>query len=98
MSSRDQQEYQKLSKLSGTQFDHEYMRYEAWKQHSDLNKVEHEANVASNPQTKDYAKAQVTPVREASQSAEQIASSMGVGMNQSATNHGYKTAQTPASR
>jgi putative membrane protein len=84
--SRDQQEYQKLSKLSGTQFDHEYMRYEAWKQHSDLNTVQHEASTATNPQVKDYAQAQVSPVRDASQSAEHIASSMGEGLNHTATN------------
>lgn len=92
-----QHEYQKLSQLSGQQFDREYMRYESMKQEKDLNLVQHEANNSNNTQVKDFAQAQVVPVREAAQSARQISSGMGnspqwanhSGNNTSANSHAW---------
>ncbi|HKT89797.1 MAG TPA: DUF4142 domain-containing protein [Candidatus Sulfotelmatobacter sp.] len=71
-------EYDKLAKLSGTEFDKEYMKYEAWKQEKDLGSVRHEITSTNNQTVKDYARKEEPPVKQAAQSARQIASSLGV--------------------
>ncbi len=78
------QEYDRLAKLSGSQFDQAYMKYEARKQEADLDAVQHEINSTNNQQVKTYAQKEETPVRQASQSAQHIANSMG--MQTSASN------------
>lgn len=75
--STDKSEYYYLSKLSGKAFDKAYMSYEDAKQHADLIMVQGEANTAKNQQIKNYAQKEVTPVREAAQSAKQITQSLG---------------------
>jgi putative membrane protein len=75
--SMDKQEYKKLSNMSGQQFDKAYMSYEARKQEADLDLVQREIKNTNNTQLKDYAQKEETPVREASQSAQQISSSLG---------------------
>jgi predicted outer membrane protein len=69
----DQAEFYYLDKLSGKSFDQEYMSYEDAQQAADLIMVANEAKAAKNPQIKSYAQKEVTPVREAAQSAQQIA-------------------------
>lgn len=70
-------EYYYLSKLSGKAFDKAYMNYEDAKQNFDLIVVAAEAKEAKNPQVKAFAQKEETPVRQAAQSAKQIAQSMG---------------------
>jgi putative membrane protein len=74
----EKNECDKLSKLSGTQFDKEYMKYEAWKQEKDLGSVRQEITSTKNQTVKDYARKEEPPVKQAAQSAEQIATSLGV--------------------
>lgn len=71
------QEYDRLSNLSGKQFDQAYMKYEARKQEADLDAVQHEINSTNNQKVKNYAENEETPVRQASQSAQRIDKSMG---------------------
>lgn len=75
--STDKAEYYYLSKLSGKSFDKAYMDYEDAKQRADLIMVKNEAAGAKNPHLKAYAQKEETPVRQAAQSAKQIAQSLG---------------------
>lgn len=72
------QEHDKLSKLSGQQFDREYIQYESRKQAADLNVVKSETTAATNRVVRNYAVKEETPVWQASQSAEKIAQSMHI--------------------
>ena len=73
----EKQEYDRLSKLSGKQFDQAYMKYEAHKQGRDLADVQHEISSTNNHQVKTYAQNEETPVKQAAQSAQQVDSSLG---------------------
>lgn len=70
-----QAEFYYLDKLSGKAFDQEYMSYEDAQQASDLIVVANVAKSATDPRIKSYAQKEETPVREAAQSAAQIAQS-----------------------
>lgn len=85
-SQRQQQEYETLSHLNGSQFDQAYMRYEARKQSADLNMVNHEMQSTSDQPVQNFASNQQSPVRQASQRAETIASNMGQSWNQNPNN------------
>lgn len=58
-------EYERLSKLSGAQFDRAYIDYEVARQHQDLDMVQHESNTTKNDQVKSFAQREETPVRNA---------------------------------
>lgn len=75
---KEQHEYTKLSSLSGNQFDQEYLKYEANRQQQDLGMVQQEVKDTKNPQLKSFAEKEEAPVRDASASAHQLATSMGV--------------------
>ena len=81
-----QAEYQKLSQLSGKEFDKEYIKYEAQQQSTDLDLVKGEINSTTDTTVKDYATAQETPVRKASDKANQLAAKMGLPTSPSAHN------------
>jgi len=83
-------EYQKLSQLSGKQFDKEYIEYEAQQQSTDLDLVKGEINSTTNTKVKDYATAQETPVRKASDKANQLAAQKGLPASQNAQNQSPK--------
>ena len=70
-------EYQYLSRLSGKAFDKAYMSYEDQKQAADLIMVQNEAATAKDPQVKQFAQKEETPVQKAAQSARQIAQGLG---------------------
>jgi hypothetical protein len=53
------------------------MSYEDAKQRADLITVQNEASATKNQQIKSYAKKEVTPVRQAADSAQQIAQTLG---------------------
>jgi putative membrane protein len=58
-------EYDRLSKLSGHEFDRAYIDYEATRQHQDLDMVQHEINTTKDAQVKSFAQQEETPVRNA---------------------------------
>lgn len=72
----DKAEYYYLSRLSGQDFDKAYMSYEDAQQNSDLIVVQNEVEATKNQQVKAYAQKEETPVREAAQSAQQIAQAL----------------------
>lgn len=74
----DKAEYKDLAKLSGKEFDRAYMRYESRQQSADLTVVQNEVTSATNSQVSSFARKEETPVRQAAQSANQIARSLGV--------------------
>lgn len=75
-SGSDKAEFYYLSKLSGKDFDIAYMGYEDAKQNEDLIVVQNETLTAKNPQVKQFAQKEETPVREAADSAKSIAQSL----------------------
>lgn len=76
-SSTAKAEYYYLSKFSGKAFDKAYMNYEDAKQREDLIVVQNEAKGGKDPDVKGYAQKEVTPVREAADSAKNIAQALG---------------------
>lgn len=74
------QEYATLAKLSGENFDHAYLKYEANKQEADLDMVQHEVNNTTDQQVKSFAQQEEPRVQAASTSARQLARSMGVNV------------------
>lgn len=74
----EKQEYNKLSKLSGKQFDQEYIKYESWKQGADLKAVKNETAAATNRIVRNYSAKEETPVWQASQSADKLAQALHV--------------------
>lgn len=77
-SQAEKQEYNKLSKLSGKQFDQEYIKYESWKQGADLKTVKNETTAATNGIVRNYSAKEETPVWQASQSANKLAQALHV--------------------
>lgn len=74
----DKAEYYYLSRLSGKEFDMAYIDYEDQKQTADLIMVQNEEATEKNPQLKSFVQKEETPVREAAQSAKQIAQALGL--------------------
>ncbi|HLH07762.1 MAG TPA: DUF4142 domain-containing protein [Terriglobales bacterium] len=62
-------EYDRLSKLSGHNFDHAYINYEATRQQEDVAMVQHEINSTRNEKVKAFAQQEETPVRNAAELA-----------------------------
>lgn len=63
LDAKDQATYDKLSKLSGTQFDREYMRDMVKDHQTDVNEFRKESQSAKNPDVKQFAQ-QTLPVLE----------------------------------
>lgn len=71
-------EYKNLARLSGKLFDQAYMKYEGRQQSADLKVVKNEITTARNSQVSQYAQKEETPVQQAAQAAQHIASSLHV--------------------
>jgi len=78
LSKKDEQTIKKLENLSGTQFDHAYMKTMLKDHEKDLNEFREEASRTQNPQLKDAAQHGAQVIDQHLQLAEKIAKSQNI--------------------
>jgi len=76
LDSKHEKEVQRLQKLSGAEFDHEYMKMMVGDHHKDVREFEHESRIGEDPEVKAFAEKTLPTLREHLKMAEQTRSSL----------------------
>ncbi len=92
MGSKDQAEFEKLSKLSGSDFDAEYLAYMVKDHHADLREFHMEATSATDPTLKSAVEKGTQVIREHTGMVEALAKSKGVAVPARGSRHASPTA------
>lgn len=92
LDSKDQATYEKLSKLSGSQFDREYIKGEVSDHQKDISEFKKEANSGSNPNIKSFAAQTLPTLQEhlslAKRADQQVSQTSGSGYGNGARQGG----------
>jgi len=92
LDSKDQATYDKLSKLSGSQFDREYMRDQVADHQKDISEFKKEASSGSNPNIKNFASQTLPTLQEhltlAKQADQQVTQTRGSAADKNGARQG----------
>jgi len=77
MSAKDQALYDRLDRLSGSQFDHQYMQAMIRDHQSDVSEFRHESEKAKNPDVRSYASSTLPVLQEHLRLAEDANAKLG---------------------